>query len=60
MARGTRYSITGNQQHPISGTLAPGQSRTYPGPADTIWNNTTQDDGALYNERGQLVRYWPD
>lgn len=53
-------SITGNQDHPIGGTLAPGQSQTFAGPASNIWNNREQDDGALYNERGQLVSYWRD
>jgi hypothetical protein len=53
-------SITGNQQHPVSGILAPGQSRTFAGPGELIWNNSERDDGALYNERGQLVSYWRD
>jgi|HigsolmetaAR201D_1030396.scaffolds.fasta_scaffold26361_2 hypothetical protein len=53
-------SITGNQRHPISGTLAPGESRTFPGPAGNIWNNTSSDPGALYNSQGQLVSYFPD
>jgi len=53
-------SITGNQQHSISGSLAPGQSRTYAGSDGPIWNNSERDDGALYNERGQLVSYWRD
>ncbi|RRR66380.1 MAG: lamin tail domain-containing protein [Candidatus Viridilinea halotolerans] len=53
-------SITGNQEHPIEGTLAPGQSRMFSGPAGYIWNNEDGDDGALYNERGQLVSYWFD
>ena len=53
-------SITGNQHHPISGTLAPGQTRTFDGPAGFIWNNSSEDDGALYNDQGQLVSYWDD
>jgi hypothetical protein len=54
----TMCSITGNQQHPIGGTLAAGQSQTFPGPAGSIWNNTAEDDGALYNPSGQLVSYF--
>jgi hypothetical protein len=53
----TMCSITGNQQHPIFGTLAPGQSVVFPGPAGNIWNNSVEDDGALYNPDGQLVSY---
>lgn len=53
-------SIKGNQEHPISGTLAPREWRTFPGPAGNIWNNSERDDGALYNERGQLISYWHD
>jgi plastocyanin len=53
-------SITGNQHHPIGGTLAPGEQRTFPGPAGFIWNNSSSDPGALYNENGQLVSYHPD
>ena len=53
-------SITGNQHHPIFGTLAPGQSRTFDGPAGFFWNNSSRDDGALYNPAGQLVSYYFD
>lgn len=53
-------SITGGQQHPISGTLAPGESRSFPGPSAPIWNNGSSDPGALWNTSGQLVSYWPD
>jgi len=42
-------SVTGNQHHPISGTLAPGQSQTFQKTGGSIWNNTTPDPGALYN-----------
>lgn len=48
-------SITGNQHHPIFGSLAPGQTVTFPGPAGNIWNNSASDPGALYNPSGQLV-----
>jgi len=51
-------SITGNQPHPISGTLAPGASQTFPGPAGIIWNNSAPDPGALYDPNGQLVSYF--
>ncbi len=56
----TMCSVTGNQQHPIGGTLAPGQSQVFSGPAGSIWNNSSSDPGALYNGDGQLVSYWPD
>lgn len=50
-------SITGNQHHPISGTLAPGQSQTF-NSGSSIWNNSSPDPGALYNPNGQLVSYF--
>jgi len=53
-------SIKGNQEHPIGGTLAPGQEQTFPGPTGNIWSNSERDDGALYNPNGQLVSYWKD
>jgi hypothetical protein len=53
-------SIRGNQQHPISGPLAPGEEKVFPGPAASIWSNSEEDDGALYNSQGQLVSYWDD
>jgi hypothetical protein len=53
-------SIKGNQEHPIAGTLAPGQEQKFPGPAGNIWSNSDQDPGALYNANGQLVSYWKD
>jgi len=53
-------SILGNQEHPISGTLAPGEQKDFSGPAGPIWSNSEQDDGALYNAQGQLVSYWRD
>jgi len=54
----TMCSITGNQQHPIFGTLARGQSVVFSGPAGSIWNNSSPDPGALYNPTGQLVSYF--
>ncbi len=53
-------SIRGNQQHPISGPLAPGETKTFPGPQGNIWSNSEPDDGALYNAQGQLVSFWDD
>lgn len=50
-------SITGNQEHPIGGSLAPGEVKTFQGPEGNIWNNSEEDDGALYNTEGQLVSY---
>jgi hypothetical protein len=52
------WSIIGNQDHPISGALAPGASQTFSGPAGNIWNNSSPDPGALYNPEGQLVSYF--
>lgn len=56
----TMCSILANQLHPVSGTLAPGETRVFPGPAGNIWNNSQRDDGALYNPNGQLVSYFVD
>jgi hypothetical protein len=56
----TMCSITGNQRHPVGGILGPGQTQVFSGPAGSIWNNSASDPGALYNEQGQLVSYWPD
>lgn len=53
-------SVTGGQSHPIGGTLSAGDSRTFPGPAANIWNNSSQDPGALWTASGSLVSYWPD
>lgn len=52
-------SIKGNQQIPVSGLLAPGETRQFPSNG-TIWNNSETDNGALYNENNQLVSYWVD
>jgi len=51
-------SVTGNQHHPIGGTLAPGVSQTYQNTGGPIWNNSSADPGALYNANGQLVSYF--
>jgi len=53
-------SLTGNQRHPISGMLAPGESRTFDGPRGNIWNNSEFDPGALYDSRGQFISYFPN
>jgi hypothetical protein len=53
-------SIKGNQEHPISGALGPGEQKQFPGPAGTIWSNSEDDNGSLYNANGQLVSYWND
>lgn len=53
-------SVTGNQHHPISGTLAPGETKTFINNGGSIWNNSSSDPGALYNSSGQLVSYYPD
>lgn len=51
-------SITGNQHHPIGGSLAPGASQTFTNTGGAIWNNSSPDPGALYNPAGQLVSYF--
>jgi hypothetical protein len=53
-------SIKGNQEHPVGGVLAPGEERIFPGPVGNIWSNNDRDDGALYNQNGQLVSYVRD
>lgn len=53
-------SITGNQHHPIGGVLAAGQSQAFQNNGGPIWNNSSRDDGALYNPEGQLVSYYVD
>jgi len=55
-------SITDNQEHDdIDGVLAPGEVRDFPYTgSDVIWDDSRQDDGALYNSDGQLVSYWDD
>lgn len=50
-------SITGNQQHPIGGSLAAGETKVFPNTGGPIWNNSSPDPGALYNPSGQLVSY---
>jgi micrococcal nuclease len=55
-------SITGNQEHlGINGVLAPGETRDFPYQGTgSIWSNSENDDGALYNANGQLVSYRRD
>jgi hypothetical protein len=53
-------SIKDNQEHPISGTLAPYEQKSFPGSAEDIWANSDNDNGSLYNAQGQLVSYWHD
>lgn len=53
-------SVTGSQTHPISGSLAAGETKTFPGPGAPIWNNSSSDPGALWNPAGSLISYWPD
>lgn len=50
-------SITGGQTHPISGTLAPGESRVFTNLNGLIWNNLDPDPGALYTPDGRLASY---
>jgi hypothetical protein len=54
----TMCSVTGNQHHPISGTIGPGAYRPFVNDGGPIWNNSSPDPGALYNPNGQLVSYF--
>ena len=54
-------SLTGNQEHsPLGGVLNPGETRDFGHSGDQIWNNSSRDDGALYDAEGRLVSYWND
>jgi hypothetical protein len=55
-------SLSTNQDHDqIFGTIAPGQTRSFPNiGAPNVWNNNQRNDGALYNAAGFLVSYWLD
>lgn len=53
-------SLRGDQEHPIGGTLQSGEVREFRNSGETIWSNTEQDNGALYNEAGVLISYWRD
>ncbi len=55
-------SMKGNQEHDgIYGSLAPGEVKgfEYTG-GGSIWSNSANDDGALYNANGQMVSFWED
>jgi DNA/RNA endonuclease G (NUC1) len=52
-------SLTGSQEHPVAGALAPGETRSFAGPAGAIWNNSQDDPGALYDAQSRLVSYFP-
>jgi hypothetical protein len=55
-------SIRANQEHDdIDGVLAPGEVRDFPYTGSgVIWDDSRENNGALYNEDGQLVSYWKD
>jgi hypothetical protein len=55
-------SINGNQEHDqIGGTIAAGQTRTFPNSGTFgIWNDSQRDDAALYNAAGFMISYWID
>ena len=55
-------SLGTNQDHDqIFGTIAPGQTRSFPNVGDpNVWNDNQRNDGALYNAAGFLVSYWVD
>jgi hypothetical protein len=56
----TMCSITGGQTHPISGSLAAGESKVFANTGGLIWNNVSSDPGALYTPDGRLASYWSD
>jgi hypothetical protein len=37
-----------------------GRDKGFPGTGQSIWNNSSRDDGALFDAQGQLVSYWRD
>lgn len=53
-------SFRGSQEYRLTGRLAPGEQRAFPGPDKQIWSNSAQDDGALYTPQGELISYWDD
>jgi endonuclease G, mitochondrial len=53
-------SVTGKQKHKINGTLTAGETRAFPNSGVPIWDDSSSDPGALYNQNGQLVSYYPD
>jgi hypothetical protein len=55
-------SVRGNQRHDgVGGVLGPNEQRDFPYLGmGTIWSNSENDPGALYNAQGQLIAYWPD
>ncbi len=61
LAGWTMCSLRGAQRHPVAGVIAPGETKDLPGAVgQSIWNNSSRDDGALFDAQGQLVSYWPD
>ncbi len=55
----TVLSVLGGQYHPISGTLEPGQTRVFPGPARNIWNNSEHDPAELRDPTGKVISTYP-
>jgi hypothetical protein len=55
-------SLGTHQDHDqIFGSIAPGQTRTFPNTGGSpVWNDNTRNDGALYNAAGYMVSYWVD
>jgi len=49
-------SVTGQQRHPIGGTILAGQTIVYPS-NDPIWLDTGDDDGQLYTPDGRMVSF---
>jgi len=44
----------------VKGVPDPGETKDFANPSGPIWNNSSSDPGALYNQNGQLVSYYPD
>jgi hypothetical protein len=56
----TMCSLNGDQVHTgVSGTIEPGETRRLLHNG-TIWLNDERDDGALYDNAGNLISYWND
>lgn len=54
-------SLNGEQQHRgLAGQLQPGETRDFVNVGNPIWDDESQDDGALFDPSGRLISYWKD
>lgn len=60
LAGWTLCRLRGAQRHPAGGVIAPGQTKDFPGTGQSIWSNSSCDDGALFDAQGLLVSSWWD